>query len=228
MSDGGGTISINDADASPSNELQTFSIDCNDNLILSQGNSIKIPGITAANETTNPTTATIQNMLNNGSSPSQVKIQYPCLTNSSFYGYTYQGGIIFYFTGSSGKVCAPSDQSTSASWNNGVYVLTGSGNTWGSEAETSMIISSQGAGTYAASICSNLVIGVYSDWYFPNWIEIANMSSNLGPNGTGQLSGTYWCAWEEGITNAHWITMGGTNGSGDKSQLRKVRAVRNF
>ena len=50
LSDGGGTVSVNDADADPTNELQTLSVSATgDILYLQNGGFVIIPGISAAN-----------------------------------------------------------------------------------------------------------------------------------------------------------------------------------
>lgn len=213
-----------EVDGSVTNEIQSLSVDCNDNLILSSGNSIKIPGITAAN---NPN---IQNLINNGMSVCDIRTQYPCLDDSLFYGLNYEGGIIFLLQGCSGYVAAPNDQSGGATWWNGTPVFTGIGSgSYGSESETSNIVSAIGGpGNYAASLCDDLVLNGYSDWFLPGWLSIANMNGNLGPNGVGILSGAYWSSWENNDSEARYLVMGGTNGFMNKGNSYKVRAVRQF
>ena len=50
LSDGGGTVSVNDADADPTNELQNLSVSTTgDTLYLQNGGFVIIPGISAAN-----------------------------------------------------------------------------------------------------------------------------------------------------------------------------------
>ena len=216
-----------EVDGSITNEIQSLSVDCNDNLILSSGNSIKIPGITAANI---PSPSSIQNFINNGMSVCEIKQQYPCIPDSAFYGLNYEGGIIFLFQGCSGYVAAPNDQSSGTTWWNGTPIFVGIGSgSYGSVSETSNIVSAMGGtGNYAASLCDDLVLNGYSDWFLPGWISIANMSSNLGPNGAGILSGAYWSSWENNDSEARYIVMGGTNGFMNKGNSYKVRAVRQF
>ena len=215
-----------EVDGSVTNEIQSLSVDCNDNLILSSGNSIKIPGITAAN---NPN---IQNLINNGMSVCDIRTQYPCLDDSLFYGLNYEGGIIFLLQGCSGYVAAPNDQSGGATWWNGTPVFTGIGSgSYGSESETSNIVSAIGGpGNYAASLCDDLVLNGYSDWFLPGWLSIIYMAGVLEACCSANSSGDYWCSWENDInaSEARWIVIGGTNGFGNKAVQRKIRAIRQF
>lgn len=220
-----------EVDGSITNEIQSLTVDCNDNLILSSGNSIKIPGITAANEPT-ISPSIIQTFINNGMSVCDIKAQY-CpysITDSMFYGLNYEGGIIFSVQGCSGYVAAPNDQSSGTTWWNGTPIFVGIGpSSYGSVSETSNIVSAIGvSGNYAASLCDDLVLNGYSDWFLPGWISIATMNGNLGPSGAGILSGAYWCSWENNASEARYIVMGGTNGFMNKGNSYKVRAIRQF
>ena len=93
-------------------------------------------------------------------------------------GDNFQGGKVAYIFVSGdpgyvvgethGLIAAPSDQGTSIQWYNGstttgaIATALGTGN-----ANTTAIVTNQGAGSYAAKICSDLVLGGYSDWYLP-------------------------------------------------------------
>ena len=155
-------------------------------------------------------------------------------------GQTYQGGIIFYLdaSGCHGLISAPTDQSTGIGWWNGSYTNTtafascvgcGDGN-------TSMIVYNQGAGTYAAKLCSDLSLGGYSDWYLPSKYELNLMYLNIGQGnvlGLGNVGGFantgYWSSTESSSVNA-WV-QGFTSGSqllNGKSIFNYVRAVRAF
>ena len=216
-----------EVDGSVTNEIQTFSVDPFDCLTLSSGNTVKIPGISSAN---NVPPLDIQNLLNSGMSVCDIKAQNPCMPDSAFYGLNYEGGIIFLVQGCSGYVAAPNDQSSGTTWWNGTSIFVGIGSaSYGSVSETSNIVSAIGVpGNYAASLCDDLVLNGYSDWFLPGWISIANMSINLGPNGAGILSGAYWCSWENNDSEARYIVMGGTNGFMNKGNSYRVRAVRQF
>jgi hypothetical protein len=107
------------------------------------------------------------------------------------------GGIIFYDKGrvSDGwryLEAAPKDQSTNIVWWNGSYkdirtdTAVGTG-----KANTDAIIAAQGSGNYAASICKNLTLGGYSDWFLPSKDELGLMYTNLKKAGLGGFSGSW-------------------------------------
>jgi hypothetical protein len=217
-----------EVDGSVTNEIQTFSIDPCDRLTLSSGNKVKIPGIASAN---NVPPLDLQNLLNSGMSVCDIQTQYDCIPNSAFYGLNYEGGIIFLVQGCSGYVAAPNDQSSGTTWWNGTPIFVGiPNNSYGSVSETSNIVSAIGvSGNYAASLCDDLVLNGYSDWFLPGWTSIVYMKSALGPNAAGILSGAYWCSWENNDSEARYFVMEGSiNGFMNKGNSYKVRAVRKF
>lgn len=155
-------------------------------------------------------------------------------------GQTYQGGIIFYLdcSGCHGLIAAPSDQSTGASWYNGTYSYTtafangvnaGAGN-------TKTIVYNQGAGSYAARLCTDLTLSTYNDWYLPSKYELNLMYMNIGPgaaapnNNIGVFASTnYWSSTEEDNNQAWYqhFLLGGQF-AGSKNQSYNVRAIRAF
>ena len=94
-------------------------------------------------------------------------------------GQTYQGGVIAYMLQAGdigydavvehGIIVATTDQNNSFTWYNGSYTTTGATATaiGTGNANTNTIFSSQGAGSYAAQSCYDLVVDIYTDWYLP-------------------------------------------------------------
>ena len=151
-------------------------------------------------------------------------------------GKTYQGGIIFYIdrTGAHGLIAAPTDQSDGIEWNNGSLIEIGATGT--GLFNTNKIVTVQGAGSYAAMLCFNLVIGAYSDWYLPSKDELNLMYQNIGPGAAepltnigGFFSAYYWSSSETAFSNA-WAKnfIDDIPYNSNKSFTHAVRAVRAF
>lgn len=135
-------------------------------------------------------------------------------------GDNYQGGKIAYILQSGdpgydanaqhGIIAAPNDQSTGIRWFNGLDFVTGaSGTALGTgQANTSIIVTQQGVGSYAAQICNDLVLGGYSDWYLPSKDELNKLYTNRVIIG-GFADAKYWSssefnnfyAWRHGFSN---------------------------
>jgi hypothetical protein len=155
-------------------------------------------------------------------------------------GDSYQGGKVAYIfelgdpgyiSGEiHGIIAAPTDQSSGIKWYNGTYKAIGStskaigsGNT-----NTNLIVSSQGIGSYAAKICSDLVLGGYSDWYLPSQEELLKLYINRSIIG-GFSTSDYWSSSEDTYKNAwdygFYYYMGYSK---DKQNIGAVRAIRTF
>ena len=159
--------------------------------------------------------------------------------NSHFIGETFGGGIIFYLdgTGNHGLIAAPGDQSTGVKWNNtgaaaGSYFYAQLQGIYDGQANTYFVISFN-PGTYAASICFNLSLNGYNDWYLPSADELNYLYKNLHEQGLGNFSGSsyYWSSTafqylNEGAYGKYFGT--GEDAVFDISDLNRVRAVRAF
>lgn len=153
-------------------------------------------------------------------------------------GDIYQGGIVFYLDGNGGgMVASPMDQENS-SWgcvgidlngdNNSVSPeLTGIGD---GQTNTTYIVNNCIDCCNAASICDNLVLGGYSDWFLPSKDELILMYENLHSQGLGDFEGNYyWSSTEINDTLAWYKPFySQTQLNGKKDYGYYIRAVREF
>jgi hypothetical protein len=155
-------------------------------------------------------------------------------------GDNYGGGIIAYILVSGdpgyvagqthGLIAAPSDQSTGIVWWNGSYITTGAtGTATGTgAANTTAIVASQGAGSYAAKLCDDLVLNGYSDWYLPSRDELNKLYLNKRAVG-GFATYFYWSSSEDYAYYAWYQYFGvGSQYFDIKFNYFHVRAVRAF
>ena len=159
-------------------------------------------------------------------------------------GDSYQGGRVAYILQNGdqgyisgqkhGIIAATSDQSSGIQWYNGSYTITNaSGTSIGTgNSNTNTIVSFQGAGSYAAKLCSDLVLGGYSDWYLPSKNELNKLylsRSIIGGFNSTDLS-YYWSSSE--YSNIYSIVLQFSTGTfyiGAKdSGYMLVRAIRSF
>jgi len=144
------------------------------------------------------------------------------------------GGIVFYDKGSYSngwrylEVAPWPDQSTGASWDNGPLITTGaSGTAIGTGASnTALIVADQGAGDYAAILCSSLSIGGYHDWFLPSKDEL-NQIYLIGTEYTGFTGNYYWSSSEVSNWQA-WVQNPSGQAEVSKDGGCSVRAVREF
>jgi hypothetical protein len=147
------------------------------------------------------------------------------------------GGLIFYDKGSFSDgwrylEAAPDDQSVSIQWWNGSYVTTGaSGTAVGTgAANTASIVATQGAGTYAASLCADLVLGIYDDWFLPSLDELCLMYVNLKQQNRGGFASVWYWSSSESSYNGAWGQdfNDGEQNYGSKDGSCYIRAARAF
>ncbi len=147
-------------------------------------------------------------------------------------GASYQGGVIFYLdgTGQHGLVAAPSDQSSGIRWYNGTYVAANTVETSVGMGlvYTNAIVNLQGTGSYAASLCKQLSLNGYNDWFLPSKNELNLLYQNRNQVG-GFATGYYWSCCEYDTQNAwNQYFPYGPQYYANKSSLAYVRAIRAF
>ena len=159
-------------------------------------------------------------------------------------GMSYGGGVIAYILQSCdpgyssttvhGLIAAPSDQSSGIQWYNGSFTYTTAGGAaiGTGQANTTAIVAHQGSGSYAASLCDNLTLGGYSDWYLPSLDELNKLYLNRIAIG-GFASAGYWSSSEYPspfVNNLAFnqFFFNGTTGLNSKAATYCVRAVRSF
>jgi hypothetical protein len=142
-------------------------------------------------------------------------------------GSNYAGGIVFDLdsSGQHGLVCAPSDLGCYGTDIPNTSTAVGTGAT-----NTAYILAGCTQRPIAASVCADLVLNGYSDWYLPSRGELQLMYSRLHTQGLGGFVGIwYWSSSQYGPYVA-WsmnFSSGNVNSSG-KFYNYQVRAVRAF
>ena len=175
----------------------------------------------------------------------KIVIVYRITVANMTIGMDYRGGKLAYILKSGdpgynsnvphGLIAATADHSTEIEWNNGIYTITGAtGTALGTgKANTTAIITNQGAGNYAAQVCDDYTntdtgTGVYSDWYLPSKDELNKIYTNNVHIGDF-ADGPYWSSSENNSTLA-WAQsfITGSQGGSSKNETVWVRAVRDF
>jgi hypothetical protein len=151
-------------------------------------------------------------------------------------GSNYAGGIVFYVdsTGAHGLVCAPHDQGY-FSWGCFNTFISTNNNIGSGLSNTINIISDCNDAPIAASVCYDLVLNGYSDWYLPSLNELQAMFNNLlwiqqFPIGGFSFT-NYWSSSQHDISSAYHVGFGngGTVWYNSKYGLSQpVRAIRSF
>ena len=159
-------------------------------------------------------------------------------TGQHFIGEPYNGGIIFYLSSSTAGLIITANDQGSCCWAKSCNTSTttaATGTAIGTgQANTTAMITSYGSGSaYAASICNDLSLAGYTDWYLPSNGEMTQAHLLLGRGNYNDYSFNHYHTSTQGVTYPSWgsyfIDMGdGALTEGQKNDTRKVRCVRNF
>ena len=151
-------------------------------------------------------------------------------------GQDYGGGTIFYVdaTGNHGLVVDTSNTIPKKSWAGSAdsFVATNAISTeMGTGANNSQtIITSVGAGNYAAYACEELVLNGFNDWFLPSKAELYFLYAQKAEGLINNLNDDfYWSSSEtseDGAWSQSFIT--GSSSSAHKSGFYAVCAVRAF
>jgi len=228
--DAGGTITVdmsslqdgvNDADADPSNEIQTLSQTGSTATLSNGGGSINVNDADAdpSNEiqtlSQTGSTATLSNgggsiNVNDADADPTNEIQNLSISGDQlsissgntvtlpiqtlFVGMHYQGGIIVFVdsSGQHGLIVAENDiAGTYAFQPSGYTSVPGAQSYYDGQANTTALVPVMGA-TSAAGKCDSYVAGGFSDWYLPSQAEIQLVFQNAYVVGNLDLGAVFW------------------------------------
>jgi hypothetical protein len=226
-----------------------LTINGNSDTTIQLNSTYNDPGATAINKDGSPATLTVDNPVNtaiigiylNNNQTIEKTRKVSVLAN---IGETYQGGIFFYYFQPNdigyvdgeihGLICTTTDQSANSTWGcQGTMIPTNDAIGTGIS-NTDAITGQCNEFNKAASVCANLVLNGYSDWFLPSRKELQEMYNKLHLNGFGNFSvvsgdNFYWSSSQFNNSSA-WHRYFATNyeTTGSKTGSFRVRAIRKF
>jgi len=194
-------------DGSVTNEIQDLNLDSNNLTITNNASPTSIDLNSYLDDQIVTITA------GNGITVTGTYPDFTIMQTSKHYvgeliGTNGEDGIVCFvdYTGDHGLICSKTDiyNQNPIKWNNGSNTITGALSQYNGEDNTSIIIANQGAGTYAASLCSNYSTANTSagDWHLPSIdelreINIAKYIINKTLNSNNFVLSYYWSAVRE-------------------------------
>jgi hypothetical protein len=134
--------------------------------------------------------------------------------------------------------CAPADINISGTvkfeWGGFKTTIGAEGTAIGSgQANTNVIISALGTGTYAAKLCDDYEYGGYTDWFLPSKDELNQIYLNKSlANPPGGLVDWYWSSSESSDNKNAWLQRFEESATYTneyhKTDTYNVRAIRSF
>jgi hypothetical protein len=153
-------------------------------------------------------------------------------TSALYIGKPYAGGIIFDLdsSGQHGLVCAPSNQGAYTWGCYGTFIPNTFTAVGTGLSNTNFITFVCTQRPIAASVCADLVLNGYSDWYLPSLGQVQLMYSRLHFQGLGGFGGGWYWSSSQGNPSYAWnVNFGnGYVGYNYKDVNYQVRAVRAF
>lgn len=96
------------------------------------------------------------------------------------------------------------------------------------QANTTAIVNTKGIGSYAASLCNDLTVGGYNDWFLPSKDELDKLYTNKVAIG-GFTDDNYWSSSGGGASATRYQNfLSGFQYYGHKARTLRVCAVRAF
>ena len=176
-----------------------------------------------------PDPSQVQTFLDDGTIP--LDLLNDGVPIDSFYGKSYEGGLIFHLTANGKGFVAASIDLNDAKWGClGIEVDADGCDIGDGSLNTTRIVRDCLESEIAARLCIDLVLNDKTDWFLPSKDELNLMYTNLHLNGHGAfLADTYWSSSEflelfaigQDFSDGEQITP-------DKSSSKHVRAFRTF